>query len=202
MSRFGSSHDQKRQRTLSLDGTPKAVETACQAERVRVTGATKETLYKRVSTSGIQTRESSPTQEAALSRPESREEKANLLAATRLVFRPRTKLYSVDVHGRRSEIDTRQMGEDAYQALLEAFQNPVRYDGLPPENLGEVALTASREVLEGCKIGPETGLPLPEWWEIPATGASGEEIQAAIRRNLLRAKREGRGIFKNGRRQR
>ncbi len=113
----------------------------CQTERVRSFDTTKETLDKRVSMSEIQTRESSPLREAASSRSESNTDRPesrgdqhrpkNLVSAVRLLFPARQKLYSVDGLGRRSEIETGHMSEGAYQALLEACQNPIRFDGSP-----------------------------------------------------------------------
>lgn len=180
------------QETLSL-GLPPS-----QAVGVRGSDTTKETLDKRVSVSGIQTREDSSSWEAVSSRSESKqgERRSELLSAARSMFPARRKLYSTDVYGRRHEIETKELSEAAYQSLLEACQNPVRYDGPPPEGVGEVVPEAPREVPEGCKIGPLTGLTMPEWWEIPETSASGEEIQAAIRRNLERASKNGKGIFR------
>ncbi|WP_395138626.1 hypothetical protein [Armatimonas sp.] len=57
------------------------------------------------------------------------------------------------------------------------------------------AKEASFELPDGCKLGPETGLPLPEWWELPSVEATAEEIQMMIRRNLKRAQREGKGAL-------
>ena len=98
--------------------------------------------------------------EAASSRSESRqggdvrERRSELLSAARSMFPTRRKLYSTDGHGRWSEIDTRQMGEAAYQSLLEATQNPIRFDGPPPEGMGEVIPEAPREVSEGLQDWP------------------------------------------------
>ena len=159
---------------------------------------TKETLHKRVSLSGNPARESSPFGEAASSRPDPKRQRSGsegrgreLVVAARSVFPIRQRLYSMDGHGRRSEIDTRQMGEASFQSLLEAILKPVRYDGPPPESVQDTSPEAPREVLEGYKVGPETGLPLPEWWELPEAGASNLELQAAIRRNLERATKTG-----------
>jgi hypothetical protein len=184
----------------------------CQTERVRNFDTTKETLDKRVSMSEIQTRESSPLREAASSRSESNTDRTesrgdqhgpknsqhrpkNLVSAVRLLFPARQKLYSVDGFGRRSEIETGHMSEGAYQALLEACQNPIRFDGPPQDYDMTAAKETSFELPEGCKLGPETELPLPEWWELPGVEATAEEIQAMIWRNLKRAQREGKGTL-------
>ena len=136
--------------------------------------------------------EGSPLRAAAPS-VSSQKKKADLIDTARLVFPGRRKLYSIDVLGRRDEIDTRQMSGPAYQRLLEAFQNPVRLD-----DLGSVAQAVSEpsyEVREGCKIAPATGLSVPEWWELHEAGVTAQDTQSMIRRNLERAQREGRGIF-------
>lgn len=136
---------------------------------------------------------------AASSRPDPKRESraGELLTEARAAFPARRKLYSVDGLGRRYEIDTGQMSEGAYLSLLEAIQSPVRYDGEPPERAERATgAAAPREVAEGFKSGRETGLPLPEWWELPEAGASVEEIISTIRRNLKRAARQGGGIFK------
>lgn len=174
----------------------------CQTERVRRFDTTKETLDKRVSKSGIQTlhliqtQEGSPFREAAPSRSEStagtRASHRDLVATARLLFPARQKLYGVDGFGRRSEIETGHMSADAYQALLEACQNPIRFDG-PPQTFEPVVADMPVEAPEGCKLGPETGLPLLEWWELPGTVATWEETQVMINRNLERVGREGRG---------
>ena len=118
-----------------------------------------------------------------------------MLSEARIVFPKRQPLYSVDGFGRRSEIETAYMSEGAYQALLEACQNPIRFDG-PPQNYNlSAAKETSFEIPEGCKLGPETGLPLPEWWELPGAETTGGEIQVMIRRNLERARREGKGTL-------
>ena len=183
------------QETLSL-GLPPS-----QAVGVRGSDTTKETLDKRVSVSRIQTREGSSSWEAASSRSESKqgERRSELLSAARSMFPTRRKLYSIDVYGRRHEIETKELSEAAYQSLLEAYKNSIRYDGPPPEGGGEVSPEAPGEVPEGCKVGPLTRLPMPEWWELPETSASGEETQAAIRRNLERASKNQRGIFRSSR---
>ena len=177
----------------------------CQTERVRNFDTTKETLDKRVSMSEIQTRESSPLREAASSRSESNTDRPesrgdqhrseNLVSAVRLLFPARQKLYSVDGLGRRSEIEMGHMSEGAYQALLEACQNPIRFDGPPQDYDLTAAKETSFELPDDCKLGPETGLPMPEWWELPGVEATAEEIQAMIWRNLKRAQREGKGTL-------
>ena len=187
------------QQRLSLGSLRQDNGPQCQTERVRNFDTTKETLDKRVSMSEIQTqkeiqtRESSPLREAASSRSESNTDKADLVSAARIVFPKRQPLYSVDGFGRRSEIETAHMSTDAYQALLEACQSPIRFDGPPQDYDLTAAKETSFEVPDGCKLGPETGLPLPEWWELPDAEATGGEIQTMIRRNLERARREGTG---------
>ena len=91
---------------------------------------TKETRYQRVSLPDGQTRESSPLREAASSRS-SRNEKGQhtgkgqqrthsaLLEVAHAIFPTRQGLYSLDVHGRRSPIDTSGMSEAGYQKLLD-----------------------------------------------------------------------------------
>nr|WP_309695400.1 hypothetical protein [Armatimonas sp.] len=112
-----------------------------------------------------------------------------------MLFPARQKLYSVDGLGRRSEIETGHMSEGAYQALLEACQNPIRFDGPPQDYDLTGAKETSFELPDGFKLGPETGLPLHEWWELPGTGATAEEIQMMIWRNLKRAEHESKGAF-------
>ena len=168
----------------------------------RWTGRTIETPHKGVSLPAIPTREGSPLRTAASSRSESRKadtghqaNQGKMLSEARIVFPKRQPLYSVDGFGRRSEIETAYMSEGAYQALLEACQNPIRFDG-PPQNYNlSAAKETSFEIPEGCKLGPETGLPLPEWWELPGAETTGGEIQVMIRRNLERARREGKGTL-------
>jgi hypothetical protein len=191
---------------------------------------TKETLHKRVSLSGIQTRESSLFGEAAFSLSEPIGEKKDqiskkheprtagkdLLTAAHAVFPARQRLYSVDCFGRRSEIETRYMSDASYLSLLEAFKNPVRLDSPTDLGLACSSIDVPHEIPEGCKMGIETELPIPDWWEVPEEGITTEEgamseegeattdtqgmidMPAMIRRNLERAKREGRGIFPRG----
>ncbi len=174
----------------------------------RWTGRTIETPHKWVSLPAIPTRESSPLGAAASSRSESRKaetghqankgnanSQSNMLSEVRVVFPKRRQLYSVDGFGRRSEIETGHMSEGAYQALLEACQNPIRFDGPPQDYDLTAANETPFEIPEGCKLGPETRLPLPEWWELPGAVATVGEIQAMIRRNLKRAEREGKGAL-------
>ena len=118
-----------------------------------------------------------------------------MLSEVRIVFPKRQPLYSVDGFGRRSEIETGHMSEGAYQALLEACQNPIRFDGPPQDYDLTAANETPFELPDGCKLGPETGLPLPEWWELPGAEATVGDIQAMIRRNLKRAEREGKGAL-------
>ncbi|WP_309716529.1 hypothetical protein [Armatimonas sp.] len=118
-----------------------------------------------------------------------------MLSEVRTVFPKRQPLYSVDGFGRRSEIEVGHMSTDAYQALLEACQNPIRFDGPPQDYDLTVMQNQPFEIPEDCKLGSETGLPLPEWWELPGAEATVGEIQAMIRRNLERAQREGRGTL-------
>ena len=118
-----------------------------------------------------------------------------MLSEVRIVFPKRQPLYSVDGFGRRSEIEVGHMSEGAYQALLEACQNPIRLDGPPQDYDLTPDQAQSFDLPDGCKLGPETELPLPEWWELPGVEATAEEIQAMIRRNLKRAQREGKGAL-------
>lgn len=158
---------------------------------------TKETLHKRVSLSGQPAQEGSPFGEAAPSRPGPQRESgaSPLLTEVRVVFPFRRKLYSTDVFGRSSEIETGHISADAYQALLEAYQNPIRFDG-PPQ--GYELTGRQYEPIDppvGCRLGPETGLPLPEWWELPEAEATEGDILVMIRRNFERAQREGKGAL-------
>jgi hypothetical protein len=213
MSRLSRSQTQRRAAQSS-----RAHSSVSRSNSHRWTGITKETLHKRVSLSGIQTREGSPFGEAAPSRSESgvekgqdlRTAKSNLLNTARAVFPARQRLYSVDCLGRRSEIETRHMSEASYLSLLEVFKNPVRLDSPTDLGLARSSVNAPCEIPEGCKMGIETELPIPEWWEVPKEGAMAEEgeattdiqgmidMPAMIRRNLERAKREGKGIFSRG----
>lgn len=137
-------------------------------------------------------REDSPLGEAAPSRS-SLTKSRDLAGVARSVFPARRKLYSVDVLGRRSEIDTQHMSESAYQRLLEAFQNPVRLDD--PAGTLQVVSEPARELPEGCKLGPKMGLPLPEWWELPDAEATREEVTELIRRNMERAAHKGKSSY-------
>lgn len=129
-------------------------------------------------------REGSPPQAATASESSrTHSERGNLLSNARSIFGNRPALYSVDVYGRRSEIDTRNMGPMAYRALLDAFeQADLPYEPISPLH---------REAPPGGKIGPETGLPLPDWWELPDEATTSEELQALLRRNLNRAAKDG-----------
>jgi hypothetical protein len=101
----------------------------------------------------------------------------------------------VDGLGRRNEIDTSQMGELAYQRLLEAASHPLRLDDLDAELT--TFSEAPQALREGGEPGRETGLLLPDWWEVPKdSGAPADELKAMIRRNLERATQHGKGIFK------
>ena len=160
----------------------------------RQTETTKETGYR---LSPEQIREGSSSREAASSRsfqtkstsPQAK--RGDLLAAARAMFPNREKLFSVDVFGRRSEIDTRRMGASAYQKLLESFQSPIRFDD-PSYKRIEFA-EPERVVFEGCKLGPETRLPIPVWWQTPELGASTDVIKAILKDNLQKAReRQGR----------
>ncbi len=168
----------------------------------RQTETTKETGYR---LSPEQIREGSSSREAAPSRssqtkstsPQAR--RGDLLAAARATFPThatfpnRAKLFSVDVFGRRSEIDTSRMGAGAYQKLLESFQSPIRFDD-PSYKLTEFP-EPEHMVFKGCKLGPETQLPILDWWQIPELGASVDEIKAILKDNLHKARerRDGRG---------
>ena len=137
-------------------------------------------------------REESPLREATPSRS-SLTKKGDLLGAVRSVFPDRRKLYSVDVLGRREVIDTSQMSLPAYLRLLEAFRTPVRLDD--PNGTLQTVSEPDREFPEGSKLGPEMGLPLPAWWELPANDTTTGELQRMIRRNMERAAREGKGLL-------
>ena len=162
----------------------------------RQTETTKETGYR---LSPDQIREGNSSREAASSRSSQEKstspqaKKGDLLAAARATFPNRAKLFSADVFGRRSEIDTRRMGAGAYQKLLESFSNPIRLDD-PSYNLTEFP-EPERVTLKGCKLGPETRLPIPDWWQTPELGASTDEIKAILKGNLqkARARRDGQG---------
>lgn len=156
-------------------------------------------------------REGSPLHAAASPRSswtEEREEQgeeSELVSLARAVFPKRRRLYSIDVHGRRSEIDTSAMGELAYQKLLEAFQSLARLDGAAGElNEPQAAVQA---IPEGYKVAPMTGLSVPKWWELPEEGKDipRADLEAMLRRNLERAEhstRRGRGVLGLGRWQR
>ncbi len=162
----------------------------------RQTETTKETGYR---LSPDQIREGSSSREAASSRSSQTKstspqaKRGDLLSAARATFPNRAKLFSVDVFGRRSEIDTRRMGAGAYQKLLESFANPIRLDD-PSYNLTE-SPERDQVTLEGCKLGPETRLPIPDWWQTPELGAGTDEIKAILKDNLHKARerRGGRG---------
>lgn len=159
---------------------------------------TKETKYI---DSGSRKREGSPPREAGSPRSSSTLAGATtLVGAARLVFAKRPKLYSTDGLGRRSEIETGHLGELGYQSLLEAIRHPLRLDD-PRSEYPEDLESAKRE-REGVKAAPLTELRVPDWWELPEEGVEREQVQEAIRRNLARAEREGKGIFRplNGRR--
>lgn len=134
--------------------------------------------------------EADPTQSSL-----TKERRKDLLGAAQVVFPARRKLYSLDGFGRRSEIETGHMSATAYQALVEAFQSPIRFDG-PPQTSEPAVANEPMRVPAGCKLGPATGLQLPEWWELPSAEATREEMQGMIQRNLERAGREGRGVFR------
>ena len=133
--------------------------------------------------------EAAPSESSQTSRTDA-DRAGDLLGAARSVFPaslfPGTrKLYSFDVHGRRSEIDTSQMSLPAYQKLVEAFQQASR--------LENPIVESCPAPLPGCKIGPETGLPVPDWWELPGEETTSEELQALMLRNLERAATNGNG---------
>jgi hypothetical protein len=157
----------------------------------READTTKETRYQRVSLPDGQTRESSPLREAASSRS-SRNEKgqqrthSELLEVAHAIFPTRQVLYSLDVHGRRSPIDTSGMSEAGYQKLLEAFVNPVRFDGPEPAMVADMVVQ-QQEPDSGCRIGSATGLPMPDWWQIPEPSATAEQIKAVLKENLQKA---------------
>ena len=80
----------------------------------------------------------------------------------------------------------------AYQKLLESFANAIRFDD-PSHKLTEFP-ELERVTLEGCKLGPETRLPIPDWWQTPELGAGTDEIKAILKDNLHKAseRRDGR----------
>jgi hypothetical protein len=141
--------------------------------------------------------QSSLTSEQPASTSKSKKEPSqkDLVSAVRLVFPARQRLYSVDVFGRRSEIDTRFLSGDGYLTLLDACKNPLRLNDVQSQVSEIIPVEPPSVTPEGCKIGPETELPLPEWWEVPEEGTAITDIEEMIRRNLERAKREGGGIF-------
>lgn len=169
----------------------------CQPIGNRLTDTTKETLNQRVSLPDLRTREGSPLGEAASSRSSGKSERQHssgegLLEQAQTLFSSYPVLYSVDVHGRRSPIDTSRMSDAAYQQLLEAAQNPLRFDGSDyPASQPESEPV--RTLPPGYRLGPETGLPIPEWWTLPARGASSEEIKATLRQNLELANKRQEG---------
>jgi hypothetical protein len=148
--------------------------------------------------------------ETLLAAPDEREEGEEfldydaLMAAAKTVFTPTPKLtrkaiYSYDVHGRYSQVDTGKMGDEAFHRLLEAAKNSLTGDDdhrgniAKPTPVSEIPLS---EIPEGCKIGPATGLAIPDWWETEL-GDTPEEKLATIRRNLEKAKQLGKGnLFK------
>ncbi|WP_309715514.1 hypothetical protein [Armatimonas sp.] len=164
----------------------------------READTTKETRYQRVSLPDGQTRESSPLREAANSQS-SRSEKGQqrtagtLLEVAHAIFPTRQVLYSLDVHGGRSQIDTSGMSEAGYQKLLEAFANPVRFDGPEPAMVADMVVQ-QQEPDSGCRIGSATGLPVPDWWQIPEPGATAEQIKAILKENLQKAGERQRGF--------
>jgi hypothetical protein len=136
--------------------------------------------------------ESSPLGEAALSQSALTKEgnRTDLVSTVRFIFPARQQLYSVDCLGRRSEIETGHLSEEGYLSLLNACKNPVRLDSPTDLSLANSPWEASREIPEGCKIGSETELPIPEWWELPEEGTTISEIEELIRRNLARVHKE------------
>ena len=171
----------------------------CQPIGYRLTDTTKETLNQRVSLPDLRTREGSPLGEAASSQSSGKSERQHhsgegLLGQAQTLFASYPVLYSVDVHGRRSPIDTSRMSDAAYQQLLEAAQNPLRFDG-SDYSASQPNPEPVRTLPSGFQLGPETGLPIPEWWALPEPGASSDEIKATLRQNLEQAnkRQEGRG---------
>ena len=168
----------------------------------RQTETTKETGYK---FNQSQMREGSPTKVAApsLSSQTKREDivkvagHGDLATVARATFQ-RRRLFSIDGHGRRSEIDTSWMGSAGYQKLLEAIANPIRLDDphfilQESTDEGSILREPVPAVREGCKLGAETKLPIPIWWQTPDRGASREEIKAVLKGNLQKTQeRQGR----------
>jgi len=172
---------------------------SCQPIGNRLTDTTKETLNQRVSLPDLRTREGSPLGEAASSRSSGKNEQQHhsgegLLGQAQTLFASYPVPYSVDVHGRRSHIDTSHMSDAAYQQLLEAARNPLRFDG-SDYTASQPESEPVRTAEPGYRLGPETGLPIPEWWAFPEPGASSEGIKATLRQNLEQAnkRQEGHG---------
>ena len=119
-----------------------------------------------------------------------------MLAAAHTTFPNRAKLFSVDVFGRRSEIDTSRMGATAYQKLMGSFANPIRLDD-PSYNLTELP-DLVQVTLEGGKLGSETQLLIPDWWQTPELGAGTDKIKAILKDNLQKARerRDGRSWWR------
>ena len=147
---------------------------------------TKETVYNH---SDDRIREGSPHGVAAPSRSSrTREEKRDLLRAARSVFPARHEaLCGVDVHGRRSPIDTSRMSGSSYQALLAAAGMSRESGEVKGEN------PAPRELAPGFVLGPKTGLAIPDWWKLPKAGASAEQVKATMLENLQQVQERRRG---------
>ena len=165
----------------------------CQPIGYRLIDTTKETLNQRVSLPDLRTWEGSPLREAASSMSSGKSERQHrsgegLLGQAQTLFSSYPIRDSVDVHGRRSPIDTSRMSDAAYQQLLEAARNPLRFDG-SDYSASQPNSEPVRTLPSGLQLGPETGLPIPDWWALPEPGASYEEIKATLRQNLERCRK-------------
>lgn len=168
-----------------------SINLTCQPISNRLADRTKETLNQRVSLPDLQTREGSPLREAALSRSSGKSEQQHrsgkrLLEQAQSLFPNGTILYSIDVHGRRSPIDTSRMSDAAYQQLLEAARNPLRFDS-SDSLTSPLEQEPEQTIQQDQQLGPETELPIPTWWTLPEPGASSEGIKVLLRQNLEQA---------------
>jgi hypothetical protein len=155
------------------------IQNPCLAISDQSAGTTKETQDKRVSLPNAPTREGSPFREAIPSRSGQ-----NKIEMVREVFGRKT-LYSIDVHGRRSRIETEHLSNEGYHKLLEAMRNPFTVQGTM--QMTNDAQERPQEIPEGCKRGEETGLLIPAWWKTNM-GETAEEKWATIQDNLTMAR--------------
>jgi hypothetical protein len=146
---------------------------SCLAISDQSAGTTKETQNKRVSLPNAPTREAIPSRSGQVS-----------VSMVREVFGRKT-LYSIDVHGRRSRIETEHLSDEGYHKLLEAMRNPFTVQGTM--QMANDAHERPQEIPEGCKRGEETGLLIPSWWKTDM-GETPEEKWATIQDNLKMAR--------------